>query len=120
VAEHFTEVSEKASADAGSGGVRSRAVRANVLARRSDYERAEELARDAVTLAETDDRLNVQGDAYLDLAEVLWLAGQGKRVVPVVEQALRQYEQKENLVSASKARVLLDELETASNVTTSR
>jgi hypothetical protein len=56
----------------------------------------------------------------LDLAEVLWLAGQGKRVVPVVEQALRQYEQKENLVSISKTRVLLDELETASNVTTSR
>ena len=52
-----------------------RQVRAQVLARRGEHAEAEQLAREAVSLAEETDMLNFHGNALADLAEVYALAG---------------------------------------------
>ena len=56
-----------------------RQVRAKVLARRGGHAEAEQLAREAVALGEETDRLDGQGDAYSDLAEVLLLGREARR-----------------------------------------
>ena len=50
-----------------------------------------------------------QGDFRVGLAEVLRLAGRTDESIPVLEQALERYEQKENRVSADTKRALLAE-----------
>ena len=53
--------------------LRSRAVRARVLARSGEHAEAERLAREAVALSDETDQLDTQGDAYAALGEVLVL-----------------------------------------------
>jgi class 3 adenylate cyclase len=106
----LSEVSERATApDDLSAGVQWRAVRAKLLARRGDLEQAETLARDAVALADETDFLVLRGDAFMDLGEVLRIAGRETDSVPFVEQALELYEQKGNVVAAERARAILDQ-----------
>jgi tetratricopeptide (TPR) repeat protein len=87
-----------------------RQVRAKVLARRSQHDEAERLAREAVAIAENTDWLDGQGDPYADLAEVLTLAGKPDEAGAALEQALVRYERKENLVMAERTRTRLSEL----------
>ena len=70
----------------------------------------EQIAREAVALAQDTDDINLHGDALMALAEVLQLAGRPDEAAPFIDQALRLYEQKGNLVSAGKAHSLLAEL----------
>ena len=63
--------------------------------------------------ADGTDRLDPQGDAYADLAEVLLLVGKVDDAAAALEQALGRYERKENLVSAERMRTRLRELELA-------
>jgi len=51
-----------------------------------------------------------QGDLRVGLAEVLRLAGRTDESIPVLQEALERYEQKENRVSADATRALLAEL----------
>jgi tetratricopeptide (TPR) repeat protein len=88
----------------------TRRVTAKVLARRSQHDEAERLAREAVAIAENTDWLDGQGDAYADLAEVLTLAGKPDEAGAALEQALVRYERKENLVMAERTRTRLSEL----------
>ena len=90
-----------------------RQVRAKVLAHRSDREEAERLAREAVARAEETDQLNGHGDALVDLAEVLEVAGKPDEAKAALEQALALYERKGNLVMAERTRAKLAELESA-------
>ena len=53
------------------------------------------------------DHLNHQGDALLDLAEVLRSAGKSDEAAAVVTDAAGRYERKGNVVSAERARSLL-------------
>ncbi len=85
-----------------------RQARAKVLARRRELGEGERLAREAVALAEQTDMLSAHGDALMDLAEVLALAGKDPRAE--LEQALALYERKGNLVMADRARARLAEL----------
>ena len=48
--------------------------------------------------------LNLQGDTYADLAEVLELAGRTTEAGEAREQALARYERKGNLVMAGRMR----------------
>jgi tetratricopeptide (TPR) repeat protein len=113
-AERFTAASEELAATADMASQISwRAVRAKILARRNEFAAAEELARGAVALAQQTDGLNSQGRALMDLAEVLELAGRAGEAQPVVENALHLFERKGNIVSARKARAVLDEYEAA-------
>jgi tetratricopeptide (TPR) repeat protein len=88
-----------------------RQVRAKVLARRGEYAEASRLGREAVALGQESDRIDFQGDAYADLAEVLLLGGKHADATAALEQALERYERKGNLVSAGRTRARLAELE---------
>jgi class 3 adenylate cyclase/tetratricopeptide (TPR) repeat protein len=90
-----------------------RQVRAKVLARRGEHAEAERLAREAVAMCDQSDMLDVQGGVYADLAEVLSLAGRPKEAAVALEQALRRYEQKGNVVSARRTRARLADLREA-------
>jgi tetratricopeptide (TPR) repeat protein len=81
-----------------------RTARAKVLARRGEVAAAEALVREALELVEATDLLNAQGDALLDLAEVLRLAGRTREAATVAQEAATRYEQKENRVSLARAR----------------
>jgi class 3 adenylate cyclase/tetratricopeptide (TPR) repeat protein len=83
---------------------RWRGAKAIVLARRGRQAEAEELARQAVAIAETTDFLNDQADACADLAEVLQLNGKADEAKAALEQALQRYERKGNLVMARRTR----------------
>ena len=62
-----------------------RQVRAKVLARRGENAEAEPLAREAVAVGEGTDMINQQGDAYMDLGEVLLLSGKREEALAVLE-----------------------------------
>ena len=112
-AEHFTRTSEHAAApDDLWSQVLFRVARAKVLARRGELEQAERLARKGVGLAEATDNIDMQADALIDLAEVLRLAGRTDDIAPVIDEALRRYKQKGNVISAERARTLLAEIAT--------
>jgi tetratricopeptide (TPR) repeat protein len=91
---------------------RWRAVRAKVLAQRGEHRAAEAMVREAVALIARTDWLNQRAGAQLDLAEVLELAGRRDEATAAVEEALRLYEAKENVVAAAKARVRFARLAT--------
>ena len=91
--------------------IKRRAIRAKALARCGDLAEAETLAREAVGLAEKTDFPNFHGDALMDLAEVLSVAGRAAEAKPAVEHAVTLYERKGNIMSAGKARTLLRELQ---------
>ncbi len=84
-----------------------RQVKAKLLARAGDHDEAERLAAEAVAISRETDFLNGQGDATADLAEVLLLGGRADDAAAALEQALRLYEQKGNLVSARRVRARL-------------
>jgi tetratricopeptide (TPR) repeat protein len=86
-----------------------RSVRAKVLARRGEFEAAERMAREGVDLAARTSETDHEGDGYFDLAEVLRLAGKPDDAAAALQDALRLWEAKGNLVSAEKARTLLNE-----------
>jgi hypothetical protein len=90
--------------------VKRRGVRARLLARDGSLEGAEELAREAVAIAAETDLLWFHGDALLDLAEVLRLAGRSGEAAGAAQDALDLYELKENVASAAIARAVLQEL----------
>ena len=110
-AEELTEIAKRTGApDDLSTQIVWRGVRARVLAERGLRAEAEELAREAVRLAERTDRLNHHADAVMDLAAVLRISRSADEL-EAVGAALRLYEQKRNMVAAAKVRGRLDVLE---------
>jgi DNA-binding SARP family transcriptional activator len=89
-----------------------RTTRAKVLARRGEPQ-AEELAREAIAFIEESDFLPVHAEALMDLAEILRLAGRLEEAARSLEESVRLYEQKGNVVAAARARALLDEVRQA-------
>jgi class 3 adenylate cyclase/tetratricopeptide (TPR) repeat protein len=81
-----------------------RQVKAKVLARRGNHAEAERIAREAITICDESEMLDLQGDAYADLGEVFLLAGKSDEATAALEQALERYERKENLVMAERTR----------------
>ncbi len=87
-----------------------RSVRAKILARGGDAERASRLGQEAVEMAERTELLNLQGHALLDLAECLLPAGRPQGAVPAARRALDRFDRKGNVVGGAQARVLLERL----------
>lgn len=87
--------------------VLSRGTRAKVSASRGTHEEAERHAREAVRLAAATDALDLHGNALVDLADTLALAGRNEEAAACVVDALRLYERKGNDVSAERARARL-------------
>jgi class 3 adenylate cyclase/tetratricopeptide (TPR) repeat protein len=109
--ERFVVISRKtAASDDAWSQTQCDSVGAKVLARRGETDRAEELARLAVARAEDTDSPELRGNALLDQAEVLTIAGRSADAPPMVERALRLYDVKGNRASARKARGRLWEL----------
>jgi class 3 adenylate cyclase/tetratricopeptide (TPR) repeat protein len=90
--------------------VRQGCVRARVLARRGDHDAAAHAIRTAVAIAESTDYLPVRAFAALSLAEVERLAGRPDSERTALEDALRFAEQKEDVLTAGRARELLGRL----------
>jgi DNA-binding SARP family transcriptional activator len=84
--------------------VQWRGTRAKALARRGELDTAERLAREAVSLAERTDFLNLHGNALLDLATVLRHGRRLEDAAAAAYAAKALYERKGNLVSAEDAR----------------
>jgi len=84
-----------------------RGVRARVLAREGETGRSTALAQEAVELARRTDSPSLQGDACLNLAEVLRLCADDAGSVAWVGQALALYEAKGNVASARVAQGVL-------------
>jgi class 3 adenylate cyclase len=104
-AETLTEISaDAATPDDAFSQIAWRGTRSKTLARKGELAQAELLAREAVALAEKTDGLNLQGDAFLNLADTLRAAGRSADAVKAAERALLLYERKGNLVSAARAR----------------
>ncbi len=107
----FTEASaEAAAAEDIVTQIAWRAVRARILAGQGRIGEGEQLAREAVGLAERTDLPSDRGDAFLDLAEVLRTSARLEEAEAAVRRALSLYERKGNLVGADKARSLLAQL----------
>jgi tetratricopeptide (TPR) repeat protein len=85
-----------------------RGVRAKILARDGRLEEGEAVAREALALVEPTDLVSHHGDALLDLADVLRVAGRDAEARDAVRSALALYEAKGNLAAAGRARALLD------------
>jgi DNA-binding SARP family transcriptional activator len=81
-----------------------RRVSALIHAEHGDHAAAEELVREAVALASDTDFVIDHGDALVDLADVLQIAGRTAEASKVVADALTLYELKGNVVSARRVR----------------
>jgi class 3 adenylate cyclase/tetratricopeptide (TPR) repeat protein len=68
-----------------------------------DLDRAERLARRAVSAAETTDYLDSRGESLVDLAEVLSLSGRSDEARGALEEAVMLFDRKGNVISARKA-----------------
>jgi class 3 adenylate cyclase len=90
-----------------------RGVRARVLARRGMTQQALTLATEAVELAARTDFLAWRGEALLDLAQVLGLAGEPADAVEAAAEALGLFETKGNVVLAEQARRAMAEWKAA-------
>src|SRR5829696_2191073 len=107
-AEEQTVVSERnASRDDLASQTTWRGVRARVHARRAEFEQAQQLAREAVAIADRTDFLVWHGEALLDLAEVNRLAGDSDSFVRAAIDALRLFDAKGHLVLSEQTRALL-------------
>ena len=87
-----------------------RQVEAKLHAARGDQERAVQLAHEALAIAEATDMTNQQGQAHLDLAEVLLLGGDTAGAAAALEQALARYVRKGNVVLQARVAGRLAEL----------
>jgi tetratricopeptide (TPR) repeat protein len=86
-----------------------RQAQALVHAHRGEHEQAEQLAREAVALAERTDAPNFHGRALWDLAEVLAANSRTEEAVRTLEQSLERFEAKRNLAQAGRVRARLEE-----------
>jgi ATP/maltotriose-dependent transcriptional regulator MalT len=93
---------------------RTRAIRAQILAREGQLAAADQLAREAVEIVARTDDIVLHGDALLALAEVLRTSGAIDASKAALHHALELYERKENVVQAEQTRGLLAELEAPS------
>lgn len=110
-AEHFARTSADAAArDDVVSQTLWRTALAKVLARRGDLVEAERLARLALIIAGETDFILVEASALMDLAEVMRLAERFEEAAAAAREALHLFEQKGDVVSAGKARALLDTL----------
>lgn len=110
-AERFASISEDAGAsDDVATQLPVRGIRAKVAARRGDLGEAEAAARAAAALARSTDAPILHGEASMDLAEVLHLAGKTAEALKALDEAVRLFDSKGNVVSANRTRLALAEM----------
>jgi class 3 adenylate cyclase/tetratricopeptide (TPR) repeat protein len=85
-------------------------VRAKILARQGELERAKSAADKAITIVEATDNLDARGHLWMDKAEVLRLSGDPGGAASCLERAIDLFERKGNVVMAGRARASLGQL----------
>ena len=85
-----------------------RSTRAKILARRGLLAEAEQLAGEAIAHASNSDFLPAHAQALMDLSEILGLAGDLEASAAALEEAVRFYELKGNVLAAARARSRLE------------
>jgi tetratricopeptide (TPR) repeat protein len=111
-ADRFTMLSEASAAeDDIASQVLWRSARARVLAGSGAAPEGERLAREAIALAEQTDDVNMHADTLVDLAVVLVADGRPDEAADVLDQTIRLYEGKGNVVGAEAARQRRRELD---------
>jgi tetratricopeptide (TPR) repeat protein len=93
-----------------------RSVRAKLVARRGSFAEAEALATEAIRIIEAAQDPDSQGYAYIDLAEVLRMAGRREEAMRAADDAAERFDQKGNTESAARARQLKAEIQAAAAV----
>jgi predicted ATPase/class 3 adenylate cyclase len=86
-----------------------RSVQAMLLADRLDYDGAEHAAREAVSMLEEIDSLDLRGDCLVTLAEVVAAGARDDDSRRILQQALDLYTRKGNRVSTERTLALMDE-----------
>jgi tetratricopeptide (TPR) repeat protein len=92
-------------------------LRAKLLARKGEHDRARQLAEEAVSIAERTDMLDAHAEALSDLAEVLELAGSPDQAAQSLAGALVLYEHKGNIAMVQRTRTRLCQGQIASRST---
>ncbi len=111
-AEELTRISENVAApDDFTSQSLWRCVRGKVAARAGRFDEAESLVREAVRMSKESDEPDSQASVLMDLAEVLDLAGHPDEAIAVIKEALELFGAKGNVVSAERARGVLETLE---------
>ncbi len=100
-ADHFAA---RAEAEAAADNIAPQVVWRGV---RAKLEQSVAIAREAVTLADRTDQLNLRADAQLNLAETLQLTGDSSEASRALQRALELCEQKGNVVAAARVSSLL-------------
>ena len=90
--------------------IKRRQIMAKTLSQRGQWQSGKNLADEAVDLSRRTDFLNIRGDALVDLADICRLGDDLPSAVSALEEAIRLYARKGNVVSAAKARKLLEEV----------
>jgi tetratricopeptide (TPR) repeat protein len=90
-----------------------RQVLALVLSTRGEHAEAERLAREAIAVIGESDMLDIQGECWYDLGEVLEAAGRREDAVTAWREALDHYERKEIVPLARRVRERLASLQPA-------
>jgi class 3 adenylate cyclase/tetratricopeptide (TPR) repeat protein len=93
--------------DAQARGMRAQA---RVLAHRGETSKALGLVREAVAMVEPTDYLELRGETYADLAEVLSAAGDTDGAASALRESLRNYEEKQAAAPAARIGARLDQL----------
>ncbi len=106
--EVLLESAELAASDDVDPQVRSRAARAQILARRGELDQARHLAREALALADTTDFLALRAEARLALAYVLAACSEHDEASERLHEALELFERKESLPQAEQTRRLIE------------
>lgn len=83
---------------------------ARVRARQGRVEEAEHMAREAVAYFERTDYTTDRTFVLMDLAEVLRLAGRPDEAIATIHEAIRLFDEREDVVSAAHARELIEEI----------
>jgi len=109
-AEEFAAIARNVAAedDLASQAV-GRSAEALVLAARGEFGEAELLAWEAVRLYADAESPNFQGDVWMDLAQVLRMAGKPAEAEQAAREALALYERKGNRPASESAREFIDE-----------
>jgi ATP/maltotriose-dependent transcriptional regulator MalT len=90
--------------------VQARRMRAQLLARRGEFESAELIAHEAVRLVAPSDDITTTADTFAALAEVLRLRGKTTEAAEALRQAIRLHKQKGNVASVGSLQTIADEL----------
>jgi len=110
-AEFATTCRELASADDVASQFLWRCVQAKLLAREHQHEQSDAVMTEAIELIGGSDFLDLQGNGFMDLAEVRRLGGRIADAVEALVQASARFAEKGNVVSARRADQLAGDLQ---------